>query len=73
MIEPSLSKTQTKYIERLLAIYLEEDSSTMNQSIQDEKIHTLEDYYPQSVVELTEESDAKGSIWKQTPGELCDI
>lgn len=70
LIEPSLSKTQTHYIERLLAIYLDEESSKSNQSSDDGKIHTLEDYTPRTVSSSVETSDVEGSIWKQTPGKI---
>lgn len=70
LIEPALSKIQTQYIERLLAIYLDEESSKLNQSLDDGKIHTLEDYTPRTVPSLVETSDVEGSIWKQTPGKI---
>lgn len=68
LIEPALSETQTQYIERLLAIYLDEEPSKSNQSIDDGKIYTLEDYTPKTVSSSVETADVEGSIWKQTPG-----
>ncbi|XP_031640748.1 uncharacterized protein LOC116352352 [Contarinia nasturtii] len=70
LIEPALNKTQTKYIERLLAIYLDEDTSMIDQTIQDDKIHTLEDYTPNNVIQTTEAPNAEASIWRQTPDGL---
>lgn len=71
LIEPALSKRQAQYIERLLAIYLDDNSQNSNPPFDDDKIHTIEDYTPKCVPNPVETADIEGSIWKQTPGKKC--
>lgn len=72
LIEPPLSKSQTRYIERLLSIYLDENDASSNshekQSSDDEKIHSLADYAHQTLARSSSVPDSDESIWKQAPG-----
>lgn len=69
LIEPSLSTTEAKYVERLITIYMDENP-IINAKIDEDTIHTLDEFLEKNQMEklISTENHIQSSIWKEAPG-----
>lgn len=75
LIEPSLSESEIRYIERLISVYMEPDTSKSsncngNKSHGNDIVHTINDF-PNEMTKTTEPTtaaNADNSIWREAPG-----
>lgn len=75
LIEPSLTEPEVRYIQRLIAIYMEQEASKSSNSedsrLGDDLVHTIDDYPQEIAAKLTEPTtnvSSEESIWREAPG-----
>lgn len=73
LTEPALSKLKVQYIERLLSIYMNKDSTKSSEHQLNDKIYTLDDYNQKNQSNPPEMPEIVGNIWKETPGKSREI